>query len=219
MKKRAWGPVVVSLVLAVALSFACGACGASELWNLDYLALKKLTHSGTTTLGASLDEAAAVTDNGDGTVRFASAGHGFSVGDKIYISGTTAYDGYYPVSAVPSNQAFDVTATHVAINTESSDTAKVVIDPGEDFRLVSLRMTCDVVPATSENLVVSLDAASGVSYDQEVYSVDLSAAASTTKTWGTDGPLFFSSGDKLIFTWPNSDGRRYGLEVRYGVKR
>ncbi len=74
----------------------------------------------------TLNDSAAVTDEGGGIVGLPCTAHGFSSGDWITIAGTTNYDGNYEVEASSTAGSIHVTATYVAENLSNTDTATLI---------------------------------------------------------------------------------------------
>ena len=102
----------------------------------------RLTTDGTLPTGlreSITDLNGAVIDNGDGTVRFTTtSAHNLAIGDMIIPRGTTNYDNFYTVLAVPTTTTFDVEAAFVA-ETFANDVAQIgyyiINRTADDFQL------------------------------------------------------------------------------------
>ena len=79
-------------------------------------------------------------------------------------------------------------------------------------RLISVTVNFDIAPTTSENLTLTYNSANGNDYDLLLYTLDVSAAATTDILWQPDEELMFVPGDALDVAYTGTDGRTYGLE-------
>ena len=175
--------------------------------------------TGTADLSATLVSGTAVVD---ATVADGYAGeklvtlttsdaHGFAVGSQIYIEGTTNYNGTHDVTAVTTSGITIRVPKYVAETPDGTETVAFVVDPECDFVLYQIDLHLSAAAATSENLVVTLDANAGSAYDLVVVTQDVNTLADYTWT----GERYFWNGDKLRFVMPNTDARTYGMEVKY----
>ncbi len=85
------------------------------------------------------------------------------------------------------------------------------------YRLISVAVNFDIAPTTSENLTITLDDAQGNDYDLLLYTLDVSAGATTDILWQPDEELMLVGGDAVDVAYAGSDARTYGLV--YTVKR
>ena len=85
------------------------------------------------------------------------------------------------------------------------------------YRLISVAVNFDVAPTTSENLTITLDDAAGNDYDLLLYTLDVSAGATTDILWQPDEELMLVGNDAIDVAFVNTDTRTYGLV--YTVKR
>ena len=74
------------------------------------------------------------------------------------------------------------------------------------------RIHLSAASATSEDLVVTVDSASGSAYDINILTEDMNAVQDLRISCLD---LLLLDGDVLTFTWANSDSRTYGLEIIY----
>lgn len=95
----------------------------------------------------------------------------------------------------------------VAINTTTA--------VADNFKLESITVHFGAAPTTSEDLVVTLDAADGAAYDTVLARVDPSVDSLTDITFhgGLDFPGHFESGDEIVVTYTNTDTETYGLRI------
>jgi hypothetical protein len=84
-------------------------------------------------------------------------------------------------------------------------------------RLISVSCVFDIAPTTAEKLTINLNNAHGNPYDLLLYTLDVSAGATTAILWQPDEELMLVPGDAIDVAYAGSDGRNYGLV--YTVKR
>ncbi len=90
--------------------------------------------------------------------------------------------------------------------------------PGDNaIRLISVAVVFDIAPTTSENLTITKNDANGNDYDLLLYTLDVSAGATTDILWQPDEELMFNPGDAIDVAYTGSDARNYTL--LYTVKR
>lgn len=87
----------------------------------------------------------------------------------------------------------------------------VVVPVGSTYRVLSVSMALNVGAATSENLLIGLDAIEGANYDVIFYTLDPSTIPTLDMVWWPDGELRILGGDRLGVGWANTDGRTWGL--------
>jgi hypothetical protein len=85
--------------------------------------------------------------------------------------------------------------------------------PGAAFWLEGVTLHLSAAGTTSENFRVWLDANDGTPYDTILLSQDLSTGSVTDLLWQPDSPLPCEPGDAIVVTWPNSEGRIYGVRI------
>jgi hypothetical protein len=84
-------------------------------------------------------------------------------------------------------------------------------------RLISVACAFNLAPTTAENLTITLDDANGNNFDLLLYTLDVSAGATTAILWQPDEELMLIPGDAVDVAYTGTDGRNYGLV--YTVKR
>ena len=94
-----------------------------------------------------------------------------------------------------------------AINTS------MAVPVGDHYRLVSVGCHFSAAPTTSENFTVTLDAHAGPAYDTLLYSLDVSAGATTDLLWMPDEEIFLEGGDEIDVAYTNTDVRTYGVQI------
>ena len=188
-------------------------------WDERYVVEKSLIVSGTAAWSHNLKNTI-VLDNGDGTVKVGCDAHGYKVDSQIYLDGTDNYDGLHTLTAVGTND-FSFTATFVAETPpgNSTETVRVVLAPvtGDDrdaFQLVEVRLHLSAAPTTaSQNVDITLDSGNSADFDVLVRTKDI--VGETSWDWSPDAQLRYTEDDALVLSWANTDGKTYGLEVRY----
>ena len=105
----------------------------------------------------------------------------------------------------------------VAFSGNGAITRTLVVPSDSVYRLISVAVNFDIAPATSENLTITLDDAEGNDYDILLYTLDVSAGATTDILWQPDEELMLVGEDAVDVAFVNTDARTYGL--MYTVKR
>ena len=85
--------------------------------------------------------------------------------------------------------------------------------PAAAFWLESVTLHLNAAGTTSENFSIWLDANDGTPYDTVLLAQDLSAGSVVNLLWQPDNPLACEPGDAIVVTWPNSEGRIYGVRI------
>lgn len=167
--------------------------------------------TGTADLSATLSSGTAVVDNGDGTVTLTTSdAHGFLAGSHLYIEGTTNYNGTRYISSVTTS-GITFKDNYKAETPDGTETTKFTVDPECDFVLLQVNLHLSAAAAATEDFVCDLDANIGSAFNQNIITEDVSGHANL----GWSMEKYYMNGDKLVFTLPNTDGRTYGLEVKY----
>jgi hypothetical protein len=96
-------------------------------------------------------------------------------------------------------------------------TREMVVPTDSVYRLISVSVNFDIAPTTSENLTITCDDAAGSAYDMLLYTLDVSAGATTDILWQPDEEFMLIGGDHVDVAFTNTDARTYGLV--YTVKR
>ncbi len=90
--------------------------------------------------------------------------------------------------------------------------------PGDHaVRLISVSCVFNIAPITAENFTITVDDANGNNFDVLLYTLDVSAGATTDILWQPDEELMLVPGDAIDVAYTGSDARTYGLV--YTVKR
>ena len=85
------------------------------------------------------------------------------------------------------------------------------------YRLISVSCVFNLAPTTAEDFTITMDDANGNDYDLLLYTLDVSAGATTDVLWQPDEELMLVGGDAVDVAYAGSDARTYGLV--YTVKR
>ena len=180
-----------------------------------YLVRKSFYVTGTKKMGTVLD-AGAITLNGDGTVTMGCTAHGLPVGTEIYIGGSVAYNGYHTLTAIATN-TFTFAATETAEIMGGTETVEIRLHPEELFRLVEVRLHLNGASTTSENFTVTLDSAENAVYDAQLLYQDMNTFADYCYPWGNNACHHMKATEAIVFAWPNSNSKIWGLEAIYDV--
>ena len=105
----------------------------------------------------------------------------------------------------------------IAFSGTGAITRTLVVPTDSVYRLISVAVNFDIAPTTSENLTITLDDAEGNDYDLLLYTLDVSAGATTDILWQPDEELMLVGEDAVDVAFVNTDARTYGL--MYTVKR
>ena len=82
---------------------------------------------------------------------------------------------------------------------------------GSEIYFYEFRIHLGAASATSENLVIKIDAAAGAAYDTVLDTQDMNTLADYVYLPARPHRLF--AGDKIIVTWTNTNTETYGAEV------
>lgn len=191
-------------------------------WKGTYEIYESVIASVTGALTATLDNTA-VADQGISealgnvpVVRFAATGHGFALNSFVYISGTANYDGVHQIVAVGTN-TFDIAATYAAETPAGTETATFTLDPGRNFQLVEIRVKSDAAVTASENFTVDLDSGHGAAYDANLLTEPMAGLSSMVWVTAASEKRLFSSEDKIVLAFTNTDGNVIGVEAIYRI--
>ncbi len=99
---------------------------------------------------------------------------------------------------------------HLSEGNEINETFDPVTSSGLKLKTITVKV--GAAPTTSENLVLTLQSAAGTEYNVVIYTIDLSAA-STTSVLSTDINLPLAKGDTFTLTYTNTDGNTIGVQV------
>jgi len=84
----------------------------------------------------------------------------------------------------------------------------------DHFELLGFTLKLSAAGTTSEALTIGLDANDGATYDCDLYKVsDTSSGSPTSLSYFFPSPVICELGDEITVTWPNSEGRTWGLRV------
>jgi hypothetical protein len=83
------------------------------------------------------------------------------------------------------------------------------------FELVAVTVHFSAAPTTSQNLLVTLNAADGSAYDTALLTVNPSTylGGVTDIAWKPEARFFFEAGDQVVVTFANTDTRTYGARI------
>lgn len=105
-------------------------------------------------------------------------------------------------------------ASPVVTTATGSGAISTTYAPSAAFWLESVTLKLSSAPAASEDFVITLDANAGAAYDVELIREDLSDDSVANLVYvPPEGPLLCESGDAILVTLTNSNGRTYGLRI------
>ena len=81
------------------------------------------------------------------------------------------------------------------------------------FKPLYVTVHLSSAPTTSENLVITKNAAAGADYDTVFRSVDLSLSSATDFVYEFGDDIVMLPGDQVVVTYTNTDARTYGVEI------
>lgn len=190
----------------------------SKKWNEATYEQRIMIASGTEAFSTTLDNTPAI-DNGDGTVRIASTTHGYAAGSYVYLAGTTNYNGQFELQAV-ANDYFDINAAFVVESPSALAPVTITLVPLIEFQLESLELTLNTAPTTTGSFVVTTDMNVGDTYDTVILSRNLATYSVTDLVVSfKDDNLKYGKDDRIVFTYANTDGKIWGLTVKYRILR
>ena len=105
----------------------------------------------------------------------------------------------------------------IAYSGNGAITRSLVVPTDSVYRLISVAVNFDIAPTTSENFTITLNDAYGNDYDLLLYTLDVSAGATTDILWQPDEELMLVGEDAIDVAYAGTDGRTYGLV--FTVKR
>ena len=184
------------------------------IWNNNYDDIEHILMSGSKKMNGTLDNTA-VSDNGDGTVDIAITAHGQVVGNQVILAGTTNYDGVHAVKAISAN-AITIAATYVAetpAGTETYFTCFQTNPTWQDYQIMEIRLTLSAAGGAAEAYTIDLDHESGAAWDVELDTVADMTLISSAIWAAWEERRYFNGGDILTFTYANTNGRTWGLEI------
>ena len=100
-------------------------------------------------------------------------------------------------------------------SSSGSGAMSVTFDPEGSARLIQINIHLNIVSATSEDLVINLDSQLGTEWDVNIITEDMDTKKDLILNhWELRDYTIFE-GDKVTFTWANSNARTWGLEIIY----
>jgi len=141
-------------------------------------------------------------------VSLRTAAVGGSVEGTKLVDGTAAVSSSNPlhVTTVTTNKPGVTTATGLgAISTTTAIS--------DNFKLNHVSVHLSATPTTSENIVVSIDANDGATYDVELDSVDLASEGAADYVFLPKSEIKLESGDEIKVAYTNTDGATFGLRI------
>jgi hypothetical protein len=129
----------------------------------------------------------------------------------IYIQGTDNYDGLREILAATAT-TIDIIAPYVAETTSTDDVVRPGLKFDERWEFCGFKLHLDATSATSENLVISVDADRGAAWDYNIFTEDMNGVQDRMEKYA-DGEWIIQPNDILYVTWTNSDDTLWGLEL------
>lgn len=139
--------------------------------------------------------------------------HGLLAGSCLYIQGTTNYDGLKKIASIPDANSMVIYNKFIAETLAGTETWKVMYSSPHPFEFIGYEIKFNTAPtATSESLVVSLDANFGTAFDVQ-YDTDTVDDKTTINEYFSDVPKLCMGGDKINFAWANGDAVTWGIKI------
>jgi hypothetical protein len=155
------------------------------------------------------------TDNGDGTVSLVtSTAHGFLAGSHLYLNGTTNYDGTLELLSLPTASGIRFKRDYKAETFDGTETMSFTVVPGCDFILKEISMHLSAAPDAADIFSCTADAYAGSAWDKVVYTTTM-VSGTTTDVSSSSIDKYFFDGDKLVFSFSNTNAKTAGISVVY----
>ena len=148
-------------------------------------------------------------------------GHGLLTGSLLYIGATDNYNGLRKIASLPDANSMVIYAKFVAETLANTDTWKTMFTydnwvqgelmAGPPYEFCGFEVTLDAASATAENLVITVDAAFGSAFDNEIYSKDMNGIQHINNMFSE--PIKLSGGDKIDVVWVNTNARTWGIKL------
>ena len=84
-----------------------------------------------------------------------------------------------------------------------------------EFQLYSVRLHLAAAGGASANFQIQLDSGEGSEHDWVIGDATTDMNAVTTAEYLPTRPQPFRPDDRLLFTWSNTNGKAWGLEIIY----
>ena len=176
--------------------------------------------NGTVDAAAVVDKTSTYPDlgRGIGVVDITDTAHGYLAGDRedipnfIFLQGTTYFDGLRRIHSVPDVNSLFIYANYTAETLANTDIIRPALQFNEDWLFRGFKLHLGAASATTENLVISVDADAGSSFDFNILTRDMNGVQDLGKFY-TDEPIFINKKDILYVTWANSNSETWGLEL------
>jgi len=81
------------------------------------------------------------------------------------------------------------------------------------YELVSVRVHLSAAGGTAENFTIDVDSDAGTKYNVRMFTHDMEEVQDLF--WSPDKDISCESGDRLVFTYANTNTRNFGLEIVY----
>lgn len=171
-------------------------------------------------------DAAAVVDktatypaaHGPGVVDITDTTHGYLASDRedipnfIFIQGTDNYNGLRRIHSVPDANSIFIYAKYVAETLGASDIIRPGLQFGEEWLFRGFKLHLSAASSTTENLVISVDADAGSSFDFNIWTADMNGVQDDSKFFMSD-PVPINRNDIVYVTWANTNAVTWGLEL------
>lgn len=154
----------------------------------------------------------------EGVVRLTSSDHGFKASPNqyqsnlIFVQGTTNYNGLRNIVAVATN-TLDIIAPYVAETPGGTETLRPGLQFDERYLFVGFKLHLAAACATSENLVISVDADRGAAWDFNIFTEDMNGTQDRAENYSGDDEVVLQPDDILYCTFANTDDNLWGLEL------
>jgi hypothetical protein len=82
----------------------------------------------------------------------------------------------------------------------------------ERWEFCGFKLHLDAASATSENMVISVDADRGAAWDFNIFTEDMNGVQDRSERYA-DGEIIVQPNDILYVTWTNTNDTLWGLEL------
>lgn len=177
--------------------------------------------NGTVDSAAVVDVSSSFPDiqrQGLGVVDITDTAHGYIAGDSVelanhvYLRGTANYNGIHRIHSVPDANSLYIVANFTAESLSTSDTIGPGMSFPEQWLFRGYKLHLAAAATTSENFVISVDAAAGSNFDYNIVTSNMNNVQDLGRFF-MDDPVPINKNDVVYVTWANTNTKAWGLEL------
>lgn len=145
-------------------------------------------------------------------------GHGFLAGPNvmdfncIFILGSTNYSGLKRIFSVPDANSLRIFSKFTAETPAGTETLRTAFKSNWPFKWYGFEIHLSAASTTSENLVVSKDAARGAGFDSKLYSKNMNGVQDIVYMVPEEEPVRCEKNTVIDLTWDNTDAVTWGVK-------